>query len=157
MQISIDEALERVTRAMVGARVSEENARAVAQALVLAEASGQGGHGLRRLPSYRAQSLSGKVDGFARPTCDRPRPGVLRIDAGLGFAYPALDLALRELPGMAKACGIAIAAIRRSHHAGGIVRLFLFGGALGLCRSLWAEPFSHARPKAERVSPGMPV
>jgi len=41
--------------------------------------------------------------------------------------------------------------------ADGIVRLFLFGGALGLCRSLWAEPFSHARPKAERVSPGMPV
>lgn len=118
MQISVDEALERVTRAMIGARVSEDNARAVARALVLAEASGQGGHGLRRLPSYRAQSLSGKVDGFARPTSDRPRPGVLRIDAGLGFAYPALDLAVRELPDAARACGIAIAAIRRSHHAG---------------------------------------
>ena len=39
----------------------------VADALVLAEADGQKGHGASRIPSYAAQALSGKVDGHAVP------------------------------------------------------------------------------------------
>ena len=42
----------------------------------------------------------------------------LSIDGGLGFAYPAIDLALQTLEPLAKKTGIAIAAIRRSHHFG---------------------------------------
>jgi (2R)-3-sulfolactate dehydrogenase (NADP+) len=40
------------------------------------------------------------------------------IDARNGFAYPALDAAVALLPEMARAAGIAGAAIRRSHHCG---------------------------------------
>jgi (2R)-3-sulfolactate dehydrogenase (NADP+) len=42
----------------------------------------------------------------------------LAIDACNGFAYPAIALAEAELPEMARANGIAAAAIRRSHHCG---------------------------------------
>ena len=50
------------------------------------------------MPTYAAQVKAGKVDGHATPTAARPAPAVLAIDAALGFAYPALDLAVAELP-----------------------------------------------------------
>ena len=118
----IEELTERVTRAFVAARTSPENAASVARALVQAEVDGQKGHGLSRIESYAAQSRSGKVDGFAVPSMNRERSGALRVDAAHGFAYPAFDLAIDELPGAASANGIAAAAIGRSHHCGAIGR-----------------------------------
>ncbi len=99
-------------------RTSHANAQAVARALLGAELAGQAGHGLRRMPSYCAQALSGKVDGTAEPSAQEMRPGALRIDAANGFAYPAIEKALEWLPAAARANGIAMAGIHRSHHCG---------------------------------------
>ncbi|MCJ9724473.1 Ldh family oxidoreductase, partial [Agrobacterium sp. BETTINA12B] len=118
MHLSLAEAETLVVEALLRNRVSPENARAVAIALVAAEAAGQGGHGLRRVPAYASQAKAGKTDGFAKPHLTRPYPAVLRIDAGNGYAYPALDLAVAELTIVAREQGIALAAISRSHHAG---------------------------------------
>ncbi|NTJ66258.1 Ldh family oxidoreductase [Agrobacterium rhizogenes] len=118
MHLSLAEAETLVMEALQRNRVSAENARSVAVALVAAEAAGQGGHGLRRVPAYAGQAKVGKTDGFAAPQLSRPFPAVLRIDAGNGYAYPALDLAVAELPAIAREQGIALAAISRSHHAG---------------------------------------
>lgn len=90
----------------------------VARALVQSEAAGQSGHGLRRVPTYVKQVRTGKVDGRATPLSSHPKPGILAIDASLGFAYPALDLAVDMLPAIVREQGIALAAINRSHHAG---------------------------------------
>jgi (2R)-3-sulfolactate dehydrogenase (NADP+) len=86
--------------------------------LVAAEADGLKGHGLSRLPSYAAQAKVGKVDGFATPAVTQPRPATIAIDAGNGFAYPAIGAAVSLLPEVARSQGIAAAAIRRSHHCG---------------------------------------
>ncbi|MBB5573900.1 MULTISPECIES: Ldh family oxidoreductase [Rhizobium] len=118
MYLSLAEAETLVAEALRRNRVSPENARSVAVALVAAEAAGQSGHGLRRVPAYAAQAKIGKTDGFAKPQLVRPYPAVLRIDAGNGYAYPALDLAVAELSVIAREQGIALAAISRSHHAG---------------------------------------
>ncbi|OEC95346.1 MULTISPECIES: Ldh family oxidoreductase [unclassified Rhizobium] len=118
MHLSLAEAETLVMEALQRNKVSADNARSVAVALVAAEAAGQGGHGLRRVPAYAGQAKVGKTDGFARPQTSRPFPAVLRIDAGNGYAYPALDLAVAELPAIAREQGIALAAISRSHHAG---------------------------------------
>ena len=117
-KLTLDEARELVIGALLNSDVSRENAGIVADALVAAEAAGQGGHGLRRVPAYAAQARAGKTAGHAKPSSFRVRPGVLRIDAQNGFAYPAFDLALEEMPGIAREQGIALAAINRSHHAG---------------------------------------
>jgi (2R)-3-sulfolactate dehydrogenase (NADP+) len=116
--LSIAEAESLVADALVRCRTSEANARSVARALVAAEVDGLKGHGLSRVPTYAAQAEASKVDGFAAPSCARPKPGVLAVDAAHGFAYPALDLAVAELPELAREQGIAAAAICRSHHAG---------------------------------------
>ena len=113
-------ARELAAAVLAGCHVAEGNAQSVAAALVAAELIGQTGHGLRRLPTYAAQAVSGKVDGHAIPTATQTRPGTLAVDAAGGFAYPALDLALDALPEMAQANGVAVAAIRHSHHAGAL-------------------------------------
>jgi (2R)-3-sulfolactate dehydrogenase (NADP+) len=118
MRFQLAELETMVVEAFRRSSVGAAQARATAAALVAAEGTGQGGHGLRRVPAYAAQAKAGKVDGHAVPVLERTRPGVARIDARNGFAFPALDLAVEALPGIARETGVAIAAIRRSHHAG---------------------------------------
>ena len=104
--------------ALVACNTTPDNAASVARALVAAEVDGQVGHGLSRVASYAAQSRSGKVDGHAVPVAKRVAPAVLGVDAGFGFAYPAFDLVIDQLPDVAFETGIALASIRRSHHFG---------------------------------------
>jgi (2R)-3-sulfolactate dehydrogenase (NADP+) len=117
-KLTIAQAQELVAVTLERFRTGTDNARCVARALVAAEADGLKGHGLSRLPSYAAQAGVGKVDGLAVPQASRPRAGAALIDAGHGFAYPAIALAETILPEMARSAGIACAAITRSHHCG---------------------------------------
>lgn len=116
--LSLHQAHDLVVATLMRCRTSRPNAEAVARALVAAEQVGQAGHGLRRLPSYAAQALVGKVDGHASPAGQQGRPGTLTVDARGGFAYPAIDLAVDWLIRAAPRQGIAVAGITRSHHCG---------------------------------------
>ena len=109
---------DAVIAALGQRHVGEGQAMSVASALVKAEIDGKKGHGLARVPSYAAQAKTGKVDGNAMPSCRVIKPGVLGIDAGHGFAYPAFDLMMENLPEMARRQGIAMAGVQRSHHYG---------------------------------------
>lgn len=117
-RLSLEQAEARLTDVFTDAGASSANAASVAWALVMAEADGLKGHGLSRVPTYLAMLRSGKIDGQAVPKATRPKPGVLAIDAGHGFAYPAIDLAVAELPELARAQGIIAVPIRRSNHCG---------------------------------------
>ncbi len=174
--LSAGEAHALVAAALTASDTSPENAASVADALIGAELSGQGGHGLRRVPAYAAQSRAGKVAGHARPELTLTAPGALAIDAGHGFAYPALDLAVAELVKLAPRQGIAFAGIRRSHHAGvaglfverladqGLVGLMFsnapgamapWGGSrplFGTDPIAFAAPVEHGRPVVVDVS-----
>ena len=114
----LDRAEAWVARLFEAGGAAEPSARSVARALVGAEADGLMGHGLSRIPTYLAMLKAGKIDGKATPVATRPRPGVLAIDAADGFAYPAIDLAIAELPAIARAQGIAAAPVTRSNHCG---------------------------------------
>lgn len=116
--LTLTEAHDLVAAAMMRNGANAENAASVARALVGAEADGLKGHGLSRVPTYAAQLRAKKVDGHAVPVITRPKPGVVAIDAAYGFAYPALDAAIAELPGVAREQGLVAASIRRSHHCG---------------------------------------
>ena len=116
--LSIAECETLAQQALAASGAAGGPSASTAKALVAAETDGQSGHGLGRVPSYAAQVRAGKVDGHAQPSLRRLRAGALRIDAAGGFAYPALDLAVHALPAMARECGIAVAAIFRSHHIG---------------------------------------
>ena len=117
-RLTIEEAHHLAVAALCTHQTSPGNAETVARALVAAEVDGLSGHGLSRLPSYCGQAASGKVDGHATPTATSVAEAALRIDAGHGFAFPALDLAVRELTQRAPRTGIAVAAVTHSHHCG---------------------------------------
>jgi (2R)-3-sulfolactate dehydrogenase (NADP+) len=115
--LSLADAEALVVRALMACRTSQVNAIATARALVAAEADGQMGHGLVRVPSYAEQAKVGKVNGFAEPAISGDG-AARRIDAGTGFAYPAIDLALETLTPLAREMGVASVGIYSSHHCG---------------------------------------
>jgi (2R)-3-sulfolactate dehydrogenase (NADP+) len=113
-----DEAEALIRRVLEANRVSARNAASVARALVAAEIDGQRGHGFSRVAAYAAQARSGKVSGAACPVAEPGGTARVDIDARDGFAFPAIDLAIDELAARAPETGVAVAAIRRSHHCG---------------------------------------
>ena len=113
------EALQKLAKnILVAHNTSEDNATQVANAITMAEADGQIGHGASRIPSYAAQSKSGKVDGHAVPVSIPITHAAVSVDARSGFAYPALNLAIENLCKLAPKSGIAAATISNSHHSG---------------------------------------
>ncbi len=116
--LTLDQAADLVVQTLTRCRTDAANAQSVARALVGAEAEGQKGHGMSRLPIYAAQAKVGKVDGMAKPALEWRRPAAAAVDAKHGFAYPAIDLAVDALPTAVRANGVAAAAITRSHHCG---------------------------------------
>lgn len=116
--LSLEAAHALVKQALVQAGTSEANAESVAAALVAAEADGQRGHGLSRVAAYAAQVQCGKVDGQALPKVEVLSPAAVRIDAGAGFAFPALERAHKELRRMVSDSVVAVAGVHHSHHFG---------------------------------------
>lgn len=103
---------------LIAHNTNDGNAAQVAAALVAAEADGQSGHGASRIPSYAAQSKSGKVDGHAAPKLKKVAAAALRVDARGGFAIPAVNLGVEALVELTRETGIAAVAIANSHHSG---------------------------------------
>lgn len=118
--ISIDELTSLSARALEASKVSADNARVVAEALVAADADGLSSHGVSRIPFYADQAKSGKVDGRAVPSVVLTAKAAVRVDAHNGFAFPAMRAGLDKAMGVAKTCGIAGVVVTRSHHAGAL-------------------------------------
>ena len=116
--LSIEDTERLVSDAFQRADVGTAQAASVARALVAAEASGQSGHGLRRVAAYAAQAKVRKVDGHARPAIDMTRNATMRVDAAEGFAFPAFDLTIERSSAIVIETGVLAIAIRNSHHAG---------------------------------------
>lgn len=93
-------------------------ARSVVRALVKAELDGIPSHGFSRIPFYADQVRSGKIQAAAELRCQRPTPSTVLVDAGNGFAFPALEKALQAATEQAAKNGVSFFAIRNSHHCG---------------------------------------
>jgi (2R)-3-sulfolactate dehydrogenase (NADP+) len=104
--------------ALAHAGANPRMAALTAAALVAAEAEGQSGHGLSRVPQYAAFLRNGRADGSAEPAIIAQRGGAVLIDACHGLAYPAVARAVEEAAARAMAHGIAFAGITNSHHSG---------------------------------------
>jgi (2R)-3-sulfolactate dehydrogenase (NADP+) len=117
-RMPLAEAESLARRALEAAGANPRMAALTAAALVAAEAEGQGGHGLSRVPMYAGFLRNGRADGSAEPVIVAERGGAVLVDARHGLAYPALALALEEAARRAASQGIAFAGITNSHHSG---------------------------------------
>lgn len=98
------------------AGTSEKVAQILGHNCASAERDGSKSHGLFRIPGYLASLRSGWVNGTTEPVIDDIAAAFLRVDAKNGFAQPALARATPALTEKARRCGIALLAIRDSHH-----------------------------------------
>jgi (2R)-3-sulfolactate dehydrogenase (NADP+) len=117
-RLTLAEAETLACAALAHAGANPRMAALTAAALVAAEAEGQSGHGLSRVPQYAAFLRNGRADGSAEPVIRAERGGAVLVDAGHGLAYPAVARAVEEAATRAAAHGIAFAGITNSHHSG---------------------------------------
>lgn len=116
--LSLTEIEDLAFRALTHVGTSEQNARPLAVATAATEADGVASHGLAYIPIYCEHVTCGKVDGGATPRLDTPRPGVITVDAGTGFAHAAIDKGFEALIPLARSQGIAALAISNSYNCG---------------------------------------
>jgi len=113
-----DDLTELCRTVLARAGVLAAAASSVAGALVAAECMGIASHGVARLPQYADQVAAGKVRGDAVPRVETPQPATVRVDAGCGFAYPAMEAGLAVAVPLALRMGCAALGVTNSHHCG---------------------------------------
>jgi len=114
---------------------SADVARVLAQNCAGAERDGAHSHGVFRIPGYVSTLQSGWVNGQAVPVVEDVASGFVRVDANNGFAQPALAAARELLVQKARSAGIAVLAIRNSHHFAALwpdVEPFAYEGLVAL-------------------------
>ncbi len=112
---SLDE-IEQLTRQALSAYGARPFvATEVARAVRVAEGYGNKICGLYYVESYCLQLQSGRVDGKVEPRVSRPRPGVVHVDAGYGFAQPAFAEGLAPALEAVRELGTATLAVGHAH------------------------------------------
>lgn len=115
-RLSYADLTELLRQVFVRHGVSEANAAIVAANCAACERDGALSHGIFRMPGYLASLTSMWVNGRAEPTVEHAGPSILRVDAANGFAQPALAAAVDKAVDIAMRDGVAVVAIRDSHH-----------------------------------------
>ena len=114
---------------------SPEVAAVLANNCAGAERDGAHSHGVFRIPGYVSTLKSGWVNGQAVPVVEDVASGFVRVDAQNGFAQPALAAGRELLVEKARSAGIAVMAIRNSHHFAALwpdVEPFAYEGLVAL-------------------------
>ena len=134
--VTMQELYDLGVAVFTAAGTAEDIAAEVTKALVAAELEGIGSHGFSRIPFYVTQVQSGKINGKAQPIVTLPAPGLVRVDACNGFAFPAISQGMEKLVQQTASQGICGLGVTRSHHCG-VLGLFAEkiaqAGYIGLC------------------------
>ncbi len=115
--------------------VSASVADILADNCAACERDGCHSHGVFRMPGYVKTLKSGWVDAEAVPALQPVGPSFLRVDARNGFAQPALAFARETIRRMIDETGVAVVAMRDSHHFSALwpdLEPFALDGAVGL-------------------------
>mgnify|MGYP001628222975 CR=1 FL=1 len=115
LTVSLAEIESVAKQAMVAHGAADWIAAEVAKAVRKAEATGNLICGLYYLESYCTQLRSGRVNGIVEPQVSKPKPALVKVDAGLGFAQPAFARGLPVAIETAQDMGTASLAICHSH------------------------------------------
>lgn len=131
----------RVQTLLEAAGFGAVQAAALARVVAAAERDGCKSHGLYRLDGMIASARAGTVDPRSEPVLAADDgTAIVRVDAGFGFAPPALELGAPLLAERAKALGIAALVVNDCAHLSALwpeVELLTDHGvaAIALCPS----------------------
>jgi delta1-piperideine-2-carboxylate reductase len=116
IHLAYDDLVDLLQRIFVKHGVSGINAKILAENCAACERDGSLSHGIFRMAGYVSSLNSGWVDGKAVPEVEDVGPAFIRVDAKGGFTQPAFFAARPLLIEKVKENGVAVLAIRRSHH-----------------------------------------
>ncbi len=116
IKLSLEEGHALAVSALEANGCNAENARAVADNVMLAEKNACKSHGLFRIPGYIKSLRAGKINGEADPKVTRLGPCMIQVDGDMGPAPLAQERGRTPLIEAAKENGMAALAIRRTHH-----------------------------------------
>lgn len=116
--VTVDELRRTTVAALTEAGAHEEDALIQAEQLLEAELRGHPSHGVRRIPVLCGRLRAGLIVTGVAPTATWASESALDVDGNLGFGPVSAHAALDSLLPRAASTGIALAAIRRSHHVG---------------------------------------
>lgn len=116
VHIGFSDLVDMLRALFVRTGTSEEVASILSFNCASAERDGSISHGLFRIPGYVASLRSGWVDGRAEPVVEDVGSAFVRVDARNGFAQPALAKGTPLLIEKVRQAGIALMAVRQSHH-----------------------------------------
>ena len=116
VSLTLNEILELAKKTLLANGCDEENASILADTIMRAERDGSVSHGLFRLPAYVAGLKSKKINGKARPELENVAPSIIKVLGNNAVAPMVLSLGLPAVIDLAKKNGVAVLAIKNSHH-----------------------------------------
>ncbi len=115
------DALRRVAEAIVEAGGSApEEARIVADHLVLANLSGHDSHGVGMLPAYERSLSNDTLKPNRTVELARDDGAIMMFDGGMGYGQVVGRQALAAAVERCRSTGVVLATVRRCHHLGRI-------------------------------------
>lgn len=118
VRVRADEIIEVCARALCAHGAARQDALTQSRHLVEGELLGHPSHGLLRLPTLVARLDAGLIVSGREPDLEWTSPGTLRVDGHNGFGPVVADRVLMALLARAREVGVAVGAVRRSHHLG---------------------------------------
>lgn len=150
--ISLDEAADLAASAFRRVGVTERDAGAASELLVLAEAMGIKTHGLNRVPDYVTRILAGGIDPSARCIVDRPAPTLCHVDGNNGLGPAVARCALEAAMDAARAAGIGGAFVRNSSHIGALAPLLYLAAEAGFAAIITTNTAPMIAPAGGRAA-----
>lgn len=114
--VSFDELTRELRDMLEAGGASSQTARIIADNCASCERDGYESHGVFRMPGYLSSLSSGWVNGDPSPTITRVSDAYLRVDGDNGFAQVALNAADGDIIESVESTGIALVAVRNTHH-----------------------------------------
>ncbi|KAI9927132.1 hypothetical protein ASPWEDRAFT_177593 [Aspergillus wentii DTO 134E9] len=109
---------EFATKLLVQAGLTEEDARSMADCLVLADVRGVDTHGMARLPQYLDRVRNGRVKARPGITITEKTPVVAHLDGDNGFGFIVATRGMKEAIKRAEIYGIGMVTVNHSNHFG---------------------------------------
>ncbi len=114
--ISFERLSDAIEATLLGGGASPEAAALIARTHAACERDGARSHGVFRVLQYLDTLHTGYLDGHAEPRVEQVTSSFIRVDAEGGIAQLALERARPAILDAVRTQGVAVVAIRNSHH-----------------------------------------
>ncbi len=146
--IPADDLRDLVIRIFLTAGADEDNARTLAEHLVLANLSGVDTHGVWHVAGYVDHIRKGYILPTARPAIIQESPNSAQVTGNWTFGQVAARFAMETAIEKAGSHEMAVVGLVQSHHIGRLGHYTEMAAARGLISMVWAGGFGEEEPVA---------